>query len=103
MSTAAPYPPGELPRGFHSPDCWIRQFECWKTKEIWDDVLRDQRIVVTTHAILSDALFHGFVPMPRLALLIYDEGSNISFMLRQDTKPFSKRTIAFTNIRQTRL
>lgn len=77
--------------------------ECWKTKEIWDDVLRDQRIVVTTHAILSDALFHGFVPMPRLALLIYDEGSNISFMLRQDTKPFSKRTIAFTNIRQTRL
>jgi hypothetical protein len=32
--------------------------------------------VVTTHAILSDALFHGFVVMQRLALLIYDEGSN---------------------------
>lgn len=52
--------------------------DCWKTQDIWDKVLKDQRIVVTTHAILSDALFHGFVVMQRLALLIYDEGTKYS-------------------------
>jgi ERCC4-related helicase len=77
--------------------------ECWKTRDIWDDVLRDQRIVVTTHAILSDALFHGFVIMQRLALLIYDEGSNIPSMLTEHSNSFPKRTIALANIRQTRL
>jgi ERCC4-related helicase len=76
--------------------------ECWKTQDVWDDVLRDQRIVVTTHAILSDALFHGFVVMQRLALLIYDEGMKIFPRLYKIIINLSKRTIAPANIRQTR-
>ncbi|KAH8807749.1 ATP-dependent helicase dcl2 [Xylogone sp. PMI_703] len=45
----------------------------WLSKKIWDDVLEDVRIVVSTHAILADALSFGFVRMDRLALLIFDE------------------------------
>jgi RecG-like helicase len=50
--------------------------ELWSTQEKWDSVLRGHRIVVSTHAILSDALSHGFVTMSRLGLLIFDEGMN---------------------------
>jgi hypothetical protein len=50
--------------------------ELWSTQEIWDSVLGSRRIIVSTHAILSDALSHGFVTMPRLGLLIFDEGMN---------------------------
>jgi len=48
--------------------------ELWSTQEIWNRVLGSHRIIVSTHAILSDALSHGFVTMSRLGLLIFDEG-----------------------------
>ncbi|KAH9203434.1 hypothetical protein DL95DRAFT_271059, partial [Leptodontidium sp. 2 PMI_412] len=48
--------------------------EHWSDQETWDIVLRNFRIVVSTHAVLADALSHGFVTMERLALLIFDEG-----------------------------
>jgi hypothetical protein len=48
--------------------------ERWGPQDLWDDVLGSYRIVVSTHAILSDALSHGFVTMSRLGLLIFDEG-----------------------------
>ena len=32
------------------------------------------QIVVSTHAVLADALRHGFVRMENIALLIFDEG-----------------------------
>lgn len=47
--------------------------DCWEDK-IWKAVLTDVQIVVSTHAILLDALGHGYVPMSRLALLVFDEG-----------------------------
>jgi ERCC4-related helicase len=47
----------------------------WTDQHIWDKVLKDVRVVVSTYAVLADALSHGFVRMSRLALLIFDEGT----------------------------
>lgn len=46
----------------------------WSEQWIWDQVLNNVRIVVSTHQILLDALTHGFVGMARIALLVFDEG-----------------------------
>lgn len=46
----------------------------WSSQPLWDAVLQGVQIVVSTHAVLADALTHGFVRIDRLALLIYDEG-----------------------------
>lgn len=48
--------------------------DCWTDQSIWDEVLKDVRVVVSTHAVLADALGHGFVQISRLALLVFDEG-----------------------------
>ncbi|OQD98606.1 hypothetical protein PENVUL_c070G09986 [Penicillium vulpinum] len=45
----------------------------WTEQGVWDKVLKDVRVVVSTYAVLADALGHGFVRMSRLALLIFDE------------------------------
>jgi ERCC4-related helicase len=45
----------------------------WRTPAIWNSLLRDVRIVVSTSRILLDALVHGFVQMARIALLVFDE------------------------------
>jgi len=34
-------------------------------------------VVVSTHAVLKDALTHGFVNIGTLALLVFDEGKSI--------------------------
>jgi ERCC4-related helicase len=47
----------------------------WSNTQIWDSVLAEVQVVVSTHAILADALAHGFVQMARLSLLIFDEGT----------------------------
>ena len=47
----------------------------WGTKNIWDAALKDKEIVVSTPAVLADALTHGFISIRRLQLLIFDEGS----------------------------
>lgn len=47
----------------------------WTEQAVWDKVLKDIRVVVSTYAVLADALSHGFVRMSRLALLIFDEGT----------------------------
>jgi ERCC4-related helicase len=52
----------------------------WSSQRIWDAALFDVRIVVSTPAVLADALSHGFVTMPRLALLVFDEGENSSLV-----------------------
>jgi ERCC4-related helicase len=36
-------------------------------------MLKNVRIVLSTHQVLLDALSHGFVGMQRLALLVFDE------------------------------
>ncbi|PGH14756.1 hypothetical protein AJ80_05800 [Polytolypa hystricis UAMH7299] len=46
----------------------------WSTQKIWDDILHNIRIVVSTPQVLLDALEHGFVTLKRIALLVFDEG-----------------------------
>ncbi|KFY55313.1 hypothetical protein V497_07052 [Pseudogymnoascus sp. VKM F-4516 (FW-969)] len=45
----------------------------WSNQRIWDTVLENVRVVVSTHDVLSDALSHGFVRIEGLALLVFDE------------------------------
>ncbi len=49
----------------------------WSEQRIWDAALKDVRVVVSTHAVLADALCHGFVRVAQLALLIFDEGESL--------------------------
>lgn len=46
----------------------------WTEQSVWDAVLHNVRIVLSTHQVLYDALAHAFVSMDALALLIFDEG-----------------------------
>jgi ERCC4-related helicase len=48
----------------------------WTEQAIWNKALKDVRVVCATHAVLSDALNHGFVRMSQLALLVFDEGKS---------------------------
>lgn len=52
--------------------------EKWKDQKIWDCVLKNVRIVVSTPQVLLEALTHGFVRLATLSLLVFDEG-NYSF------------------------
>lgn len=51
----------------------LDKVELWTDQSIWDAVLNGYRVIVSTHAVLADALSHGFVKMSQLALLIFDE------------------------------
>ncbi|RHZ69809.1 Dicer-like protein 2 [Aspergillus turcosus] len=51
----------------------LDKVELWTEQSIWDAVLNGYRVIVSTHAVLADALSHGFVKMSRLALIIFDE------------------------------
>ncbi|PYH42934.1 uncharacterized protein BP01DRAFT_384887 [Aspergillus saccharolyticus JOP 1030-1] len=57
--------------------------DSWSEQRIWDDTLRDVRIVVSTHAVLADALAHRFVVMAKLALIVFDEGPGTEDVLQQ--------------------
>ena len=48
--------------------------EFWRDQALWDDVLLNISVVVSTHAVLLDALTHGFVRMDSLSLIVFDEG-----------------------------
>ncbi|OBT69887.1 hypothetical protein VE03_00456 [Pseudogymnoascus sp. 23342-1-I1] len=50
----------------------------WSEQRIWDAVLENVRIVVSTHGVLADALSHGFVRIEELALLVFDEAHHCS-------------------------
>ena len=54
--------------------CGSDDVDAWSTQEIWDAVLRNVRIVVSTYQILLSALQHAFVKLKSLALIIFDEG-----------------------------
>lgn len=47
----------------------------WSTQEIWDSILWNIRIVVSTPQVLLDAMSRGFVKLTRIALLVFDEGT----------------------------
>ncbi|KAL4932472.1 putative RNA helicase/RNAse III, partial [Aspergillus undulatus] len=51
----------------------LDKVELWTEQEIWDSVLDDIQIVVSTPAVLLDAMTHGFVRISRLGLIIFDE------------------------------
>lgn len=46
----------------------------WSDKTTWGAVLQHVSIVVSTYAVLYDALSHAFVDMESLALIVFDEG-----------------------------
>ncbi|KAI1471063.1 uncharacterized protein F4812DRAFT_164917 [Daldinia caldariorum] len=50
--------------------------ETWSNVRIWDDYLRNVRIVVSTYQVLLDAVNHAFVRMNRLSLIVFDEAHN---------------------------
>uniref|UniRef100_A0A093URX2 Dicer-like protein 2 n=1 Tax=Talaromyces marneffei PM1 TaxID=1077442 RepID=A0A093URX2_TALMA len=45
----------------------------WSTQHIWDEILLNIRIVVSTPQVLLDAMSHGFVKLSGLSLLVFDE------------------------------
>ncbi|KAK2802013.1 Dicer-like protein 2 [Onygenales sp. PD_10] len=45
----------------------------WSTQKVWDDMLLNIRVVISTPQVLLDAMTHGFVTMPQIALLVFDE------------------------------
>ncbi|KAK5805866.1 hypothetical protein VI817_000124 [Penicillium citrinum] len=49
------------------------QVDRWGSQLIWDSALKGVRVVISTHAVLCDALTHGFVRMEQLALIVFDE------------------------------
>src|SRR5271154_6860144 len=55
--------------------------EKWKDQKIWDIVLKNVRIVVSTPQVLLEALTHGFFRLATLALLVFDEGNYFFFFL----------------------
>lgn len=74
----------------------------WTEQAIWDAVLNNVRIVVSTHAVLADALTHGFVRMEKLALLVFDEGkTSHSISTRATILSKWQLIIALADIRQT--
>ncbi|CRG88982.1 Dicer-like protein 2 [Talaromyces islandicus] len=45
----------------------------WSTQKIWDKILLNIRIVVSTPQVLLNAMSSGFVKLSKLALLVFDE------------------------------
>jgi len=58
----------------------------WTEQSLWDGILKNVGVVISTYQILLDALSHAFVKMERLALIVFDEGMFYSlFVLRELT------------------
>jgi hypothetical protein len=69
----------------------------WKNQQVWNAALRDISVVVSTYAVLSDALDNGFVKIGELALLIFDEGKVAPMSKNSLLKPLQRIT-ALLNI-----
>ena len=52
----------------------LDKVELWTEQAIWDAVLKDMQVVVSTHAVLADAMTPGFVRITELGLIVFDEG-----------------------------
>ncbi|KAJ4405537.1 Dicer-like protein 2 [Neurospora sp. IMI 360204] len=50
--------------------------DSWSEQAVWDAILLNVRIVVSTYQILSDANAHGFVGLDSLSLIVVDEAHN---------------------------
>jgi hypothetical protein len=53
----------------------------WSNQEVWDTALQGSKVVFSTHAVLADALTHGFIKLQSLALLVFDEGEKYKIAL----------------------
>ncbi|RAK76551.1 putative RNA helicase/RNAse III [Aspergillus fijiensis CBS 313.89] len=51
----------------------LDKVELWTDQTVWDAVLQDVQVVFSTHAVLADAMSHGFVRIGQLSLMIFDE------------------------------
>ncbi|PYI00762.1 ATP-dependent helicase dcl2-1 [Aspergillus sclerotiicarbonarius CBS 121057] len=51
----------------------LDKVEKWTEQPIWDAILKDMQVVVSTHAVLADAMSHGFVKITQLGLMVFDE------------------------------
>ncbi|EHL00289.1 putative Dicer-like protein 2 [Glarea lozoyensis 74030] len=54
----------------------------WTVKSLWDAVLENVKIVVSTYQVLLDALTHGFVEMEVLGMIVFDEAFTIQETLQ---------------------
>ncbi|RYP03678.1 hypothetical protein DL765_010424 [Monosporascus sp. GIB2] len=52
-------------------------YDAWGEPRIWEDFLRNVRIVVSTHQVLFDAVSHAFIRLDRLALIVFDEAAGL--------------------------
>ncbi|KAI0472383.1 RNase3 domain-containing protein [Xylaria cf. heliscus] len=50
--------------------------DTWSDTRIWDDYLKNVRVVVSTYQILLDAITHAFVQFNQLCLIVFDEAHN---------------------------
>ncbi|KAI1117453.1 dicer-like protein 2 [Nemania sp. NC0429] len=50
--------------------------DTWSETRIWNDYLRDTRVVVSTFQVLLDAITHAFVRFSQLCLIVFDEAHN---------------------------
>ncbi|KAA1474785.1 P-loop containing nucleoside triphosphate hydrolase protein [Dentipellis sp. KUC8613] len=58
----------------------------WKDQQLWVRVLRDHKIIVSTHDVLLNALRHGYISMGRsINLIIFDEAHHAA-----DNHPYNK-------------
>lgn len=64
---------------------------------MWDAALREISVVISTYAVLSDALSNGFVRIEELSLLIFDEG-NVALMSNHDLLKLLQHITAPLNI-----
>ncbi|KAF2262376.1 P-loop containing nucleoside triphosphate hydrolase protein [Lojkania enalia] len=74
----------------------------WTDQNTWDTVLKNVRVVLSTHQVLLDALTHAFVKMSRLALIIFDEAHHCSQnhpankIMKDFYKPFVQENSGFS-------
>ena len=54
--------------------CGSDNVEAWSKQSIWDAILCNVRVVVSTFQILFDAVSHAFVDLSSLSLIVIDEG-----------------------------
>ncbi|KXX79980.1 Dicer-like protein 2 [Madurella mycetomatis] len=61
--------------------CGADNVQAWASKPgVWDEILLNIRVVVSTERILFDAVSHAFVPLNSLSLIVIDEGVQLCFI-----------------------
>ncbi|KAM7206299.1 hypothetical protein V8F33_000585 [Rhypophila sp. PSN 637] len=56
--------------------CGADNVDAWSTQQVWDALLLNIRLVVSTFQILFDAVQHSFVRLDSLSLVVIDEAHN---------------------------